>query len=218
MIWLFTIGLAVAALALGIIAFRVPRAGWASLAAALMLGLAGYATQASPGLPGAPASARPAPLNTAAGLIDTRRELSGSAERTPSNAMILADAMTRQGQHGNAATILNGALRDEPEDAEAWLALANALVEHAQGSRTQPAMLAYRRAAMLDPGGLGAGYFIGLSFIRDGDFAQTRRIWAETLAEGAEDAPGRETMAAQLERLDQLLAAVEASAPHVEGD
>lgn len=211
MTWLLAMGLALAALALGIVAFRVPRDGWTSLAAALVLGLAGYALQASPHLAGAPTANRATAPGERLDLIEIRRELSGSDERQPSNAMILADAMTRQGQNGNAATILGGAVREQPEDAEAWLALGNALVEHAEGRRTRPAMLAYRRAEAIDPDGLGPAYFLGLTFIRDGQFGQTRSLWAEALAEKPEDAPGRRTMTEQLARLDQLLAAIQAN-------
>src|SRR5688500_9843482 len=56
MTWLLAIVLALAAFALGAFVLGVARRGWTTFAAALALGLAGYALQASPGLPGAPAA------------------------------------------------------------------------------------------------------------------------------------------------------------------
>lgn len=212
MIWLVVIGLAVAAVAIGLLVFKVPRATLTSFAAALVLGLAGYATQASPDLPGAPKSAVKVAEGSAGELIEIRRMLSGSSESTPSPGMLLADAMTRKGQHDQAAGALSALTTTDPDNAEVWLALGNALVEHAKGARTRPAMFAYRKAAELNPDSLGPGYFIGLSFIREGDFGETRKIWAETLEKAPETAPGKQAMTAQLGRLDQLLMAAMAAA------
>ena len=56
MSWIFAIGLALACFAAVVFAFRTPRTLWTSVLAALALGLAGFAFQASPGLPSAPAT------------------------------------------------------------------------------------------------------------------------------------------------------------------
>ena len=74
--------------------------------------------------------------------------------------------------------------------AEVWLALGNALVEHAEGQLTQPALFAYRRADQADPDGLGVGYFTGLAYIRQGRLPEALQLWRETLADAAPDAPG----------------------------
>ncbi|HWU02932.1 MAG TPA: cytochrome C biosynthesis protein, partial [Novosphingobium sp.] len=58
MIWLAVIALAVAVFAVLAGVLRAPRAGWEAIVAALMIGLAGYAAQGHPGVPGAPKSAR----------------------------------------------------------------------------------------------------------------------------------------------------------------
>lgn len=205
--WLLAVALALAALGMAILAFRLPKAAWTTMATALTLGLAGYALQAQPGLPGAPAAPPSAAPKAEGDLIAMRRLLSGSTDRATSDSMILADALARQGQYANAATILGGATADNPKNAEAWLAMGNALVEQAGGRLTQPALFAYRRAKQADPDGLGVGYFTGLGYIRQGQVQDAARLWRETLEEAKPDAPGREVMAAQLERLDQLLAA-----------
>ncbi len=49
--------LALVAFAIAVFTFRLPRALWTSLAAALVFGLAGYATQASTNVPSSPTAA-----------------------------------------------------------------------------------------------------------------------------------------------------------------
>jgi cytochrome c-type biogenesis protein CcmH len=206
MTWLIAIALAVAAFAVAVIAFRVPRAGWTTVAAALALGLAGYALQARPDVPGAPA-ANGADLGEAAwALVDERKSMIASEAQSHNDKLIIADAFARRGQYANAASMLRGAVADDPRDGEAWLALGNALVEHAGGVLTQPALLAYRRAAALDADGVGPGYFLGLALIRQGQLGEAAALWRATLESAAPDAPGRDVLALRLERLDTLLA------------
>jgi len=205
-IWLLAIGLAVVAFALGAFVFGVPRQAWTTFSAALALGLAGYALQASPDVPAAPTagSSRTAEPNWA--FVDARKAMVASDKRSTSNNMIVADALARQGQYANAATMLRAAVAENPRDAEAWLALGNALLEHADGALTPPALLAYRRAADLDPEGAGPGYFLGFALIRQGRLMDARSVWASTLETAAEDAPGREVLEESLGRLDMLIA------------
>lgn len=205
MTWLLAILLALAAFALGIAAFRIGRGGWTTFAAALALGLAGYALQASPGVPGSPAAAPRENEEGAWALVDERKAMIGDAARSRNDKVLIADALARRGQYANASVLLRGAVTDDPRDAEAWLALGNALVENADGALTQPALLAYRRAAEADAGGIGPGYFLGLALIRQGQFGQARSVWAETLEGAGADAAGRELLAERLARLDGLL-------------
>ena len=204
MSWVWVIALALGVFALAVFAFHIGRNNWSTFAASLALGLAGYALQASPGLPGAPAfQARASSSDWA--LVDERKAMIGDAARSHNDKVLVADGFARRGQYGNAATVLRGAVADNPRDAEAWLALGNALVEHADGSLTQPALLAYRRAAEFDARGVGPGYFLGLALIRQGQIEQARAIWAETLQQSAPDATGRELLRDRLARLDALL-------------
>jgi cytochrome c-type biogenesis protein CcmH len=206
MTWLLAIALALAAFALGAFAFGVARQGWTTFAAALALGLAGYALQASPGVPGAPAAGSRAPDEVDWAFVDARKEMVAGSRRSGSNNLIVADALARRGQYANAAAMLRAAVSDNPNDAEAWLALGNVLVEHAGGALTQPAALAYRRAAELDPTGAGPGYFLGFALIQQGRLMEARGIWQATLETAAEDAAGRAVLEAQLARLDQIIA------------
>lgn len=56
MIWALAILTALAAFLLAVL-LRAPRKGWEAIGAALLVGIAGYAFQASPGLSGAPKEA-----------------------------------------------------------------------------------------------------------------------------------------------------------------
>jgi len=206
MSWVIAIALALAAFALGALLFGVARHGWTTFAAALALGLAGYALQASPGMPGAPAAATAGPVEVDWAYVEARHEMVALGDRSTSNQMIIADGFARRGDFASAAALLRGAVSRDPRDAEAWLALGNALVEHADGALTQPALLAYRRAAELEPESAGPGYFLGFALIRQGRLMEGRSVWASTLETASEDATGRAALAERLERLDRIIA------------
>lgn len=204
MTWLVAITLALAAFAVAVFAFRVDRGGWTTVATALALGLAGYALQASPGLRGAPAAPVEQPGEAGWQMVDLRKEMVAGPMRSTSDNLIIADGFARRGKYRDAAVVLRGAVADNPRDAEAWLALGNALVEHADGALTRPALLAFRRAEALDPDGLGPAFFLGLSLIRQGRFDEARAMWRGSLDAAPEDAAGRAALAERLERLESL--------------
>jgi len=206
MTWLIAVALALGAFAVAVFAFRLARSGWTTLAAALTLGLAGYAMQARPELPGAPAAAREGRGDAAWPLVEERKAMVASEDASRNDRLIVADAFARRGQYANAAAILRGAITDDPRDGEAWLALGNVLVEHSDGALTEPALLAYRRAAEFDRGGVGPGYFLGLALIRQGRLGQAAALWRATLESAAPDAAGRDVLELRLGRLDALLA------------
>jgi hypothetical protein len=82
--------------------------------------------------------------------------------------MVIADALARHGQYGDAAGVLLGAVEKDPDNAEAWLALGNALVGHAEGTLTPPALYAYRRAARPRPSIPVRPSFLGLALAQSG--------------------------------------------------
>ena len=206
MTWLVAIALALAAFAVAAFVFGIARSGWTTFAAALALGLAGYALQASPGVPGAPTAKRAADAGELGrSMIEERKAMFAGAGSAGSDKLIIADAFLRRGRYADAATVLRGAVTENPRNAEAWLALGNALVEHADGALTPPALLAYRRSAELDPKGVGPGYFLGFALIRQGQIAEARGLWASTLETAAQDAPGRAALEQSLARLDELI-------------
>ncbi|OYW45137.1 MAG: hypothetical protein B7Z08_06100 [Sphingomonadales bacterium 32-68-7] len=213
MIWLLVIGLAMVAFVAAAFAFGLDRRGWSAFAAALALGLAGYALQANPGIAGSPARATTSDQELGWALIDARKAMVAESDRSRSPMVISADAYARNGQYSSAAVLLRGVVARDPADREAWLALGNALVEHADGQLTPPALYAFRHAALVDPRGTGAGYFLGLALLRQNRAEEARTMWRDTLASAAPEAAGRAQLEAVLARLEGALAPPSASPP-----
>ena len=215
MTWIAVIALALAAFAVIALVLRAPGAGWMTVGAALLFGLAGYAWQAQPSIPSSPKAAVQDVGEEGWALVEARQEMVAEADRSQDNMVLFADGQTRQGRYADAATILDGVTEDNPDDADAWLALGNVLVEHADGTLSPAALHAYRRAEQADEGSVGPGYFVGIGQIRQGNLLEARQTWASTLANAREDATGRDALSIRLQRLDELLQ--QAGAPPLEG-
>lgn len=210
MIWVWVSGLGLAGFALLVFVLKAPRKSWEAIGAALALGLAGFAMQADSALPGAPKEAVQRVDKSGAALVEARQQLAmGGA--TPNQWMIIADGMARNGQFGDAAGVVLGAVQQNPDNADAWLSLANNLVAHADGVLTPAAAYAYRRAALADPQHPGPKFFLGLALASSGQLAEGRAQWADLLAKAPTDAPWKEDLAERLKRLDAFIAAQSAA-------
>ncbi len=205
MIWLPLIVLALAAFLVAAYLVKLPRAGWTLFAAALLFGLTGYALQGSPGLPGSPKIAATKDDQSNFALVDARRQMF-NPDRPPSQFVTVADGFARRGQYQDAAQILSRVVADNPRDGEAWLALANALVEHADGTLTPAALYAFGQAEAAIPGHPGPAYFLGVALLRSGRPGDARALWAETLSNAPSDSPWRQQLEERLARLDELIA------------
>ncbi|RDC60323.1 Cytochrome c-type bioproteinis protein CycH [Alteripontixanthobacter maritimus] len=209
MIWLPLILLLVVTMAGAILLLRLPKAVWTIFAAALVFGLAGYAWQGQPGRAGAPAQQDLAAPVDGEGMVAARRAMF-SRGATPSRNIILSDGFARRGQYETAAGLLRREVRERPGNTEAWLALANALVGHADGQITPAARHAFARAEASDPAHPGAAYFAGVALIRKGDPAAARQLWADLLETAPADAEWRGELLQRLARLDALIAFTQA--------
>ena len=210
MIWVWVIALGLAGFGLLVFVLKAPRKSWEAIGAALTLGLAGFALQANPALPGAPKEAAQRTDQSGAALVDVRQKLS-TGGASPNQWMVIADGMARNGQYGNAAGVVLGAVQQNPNNADAWLSLANNLVAHADGVLTPAAAYAYRRAAIADPQHPGPRFFLGLALASSGKLAEGRAQWADLLAKAPADAPWRADLAERLARLDAFIAAQSAA-------
>ena len=185
--------------------FGLPRKAWTLLLTALTLGLAGYALQGSPSLPGAPGKPPQATSEEGGAVVDMRKELVGANEQSREPLLITADALVRRGQYANGAVLLRGVVHDNPQDSESWLALGNALTFQADGMLTPASLLAYRRASQLAPDSAGPAFFVGWALIRQGKLREGREVWLGKLQTMPKDAPGRDALAERLANFDEVL-------------
>lgn len=208
MIWAWVIGLGLATFAALAIVLKAPRSGWEPIGAVLALGLAGFAMQASPAQPGAPKEAEQRADKSGEALIEARRQLASETAmpNRPNQWMVIADALSRNGQFGDAAGVVLGAVEKDPGNANAWLSLANNLVAHADGSLTPAAEYAYRNAALADPQHPGPPFFLGLALAGSGKLSEGRAQWAALLERTPRDAPYRADLEERLKRLDAFIA------------
>jgi cytochrome c-type biogenesis protein CcmH len=180
--------LALVALCVGALYLLGVRSGMLYIASGtLFLGAAGYALQGRPDLRGSPrgtsVSAQAIPLTT------LRRAFYG--QFTPhEHWMIIADSYTRRGATADAVGVLKTAAATYPNDPSLWVALGNALVDHA-GALTPPADLAFRRAADLSPGYPAPPFFLGLAAARSGDRQTALTLWRDMLARAPANASWR---------------------------
>ena len=205
MTWVLIVLLAAAVFAVLVWVLKLPRNGWEWVGAALLLGLAGYALQGSPGEPGSPKPPVENPATADAALL-AQRQAMGSAFGSGQSWLVVADGLSRQGQFGAAAQVLRTAVHQNPRDADLWVALGNALVGHGDGFISPAAQFAFQRAATISPGHPGPPFFMGLALAQSGRLAEARTIWADLLARAPKDASYRADLESRLARLDAMIA------------
>ncbi|MEZ5737603.1 MAG: tetratricopeptide repeat protein [Novosphingobium sp.] len=211
MSWALVILLAALAFCMLAFVLKAPRKGWEAIGAALLLGVAGYGLQASPGLSGAPKPPQQTVSNDPASLVEARRSLEGEGAPLGDSRVVIADALARNGQFANAAAMLRVAVEQNPNNGEAWLALANALVSHADGLLSPASLFAFRKAAEAEPDHPGPPFFLGLALAQSGRLGEARALWADLLERSPPEAPWRADLEARLSRLDQFIASQEAA-------
>jgi len=202
--WLAVAALALAAFAFAVLVMKLPRHGLTLFGAALVFGLAGYAWQGSPGVPSAPKAPATQLDDLGEEMVEGRAALFDGS-RTP-DYLVTSDAFARQGRFGDAAGLLQKGLRDNPNDLEGWLALGLALVGHADGFVTPAAVQAFARADAINPRHPGAAYFLGNAYLQSGEVVAARNVWKGLLDRSPPDAPWREGLAADVARLDDMIA------------
>lgn len=206
MTWVLVMLVAVAVFIVLIKVLRLPRNGREWTGAALLLGLAGYALQGAPAQPGSPKPPVEDPGTADAALI-AQRQAMGSAFGSGQSWLIVADGLSRQGQYASAAQVLRTAIRQNPKDADLWVALGNALVGHSDGFISPAAQFAFQRAATISPTHPGPPFFMGLALAQSGRLAEARVIWARLLEQAPKEASYRADLESRLARLDEMIGA-----------
>jgi hypothetical protein len=188
-----------------LIAVGLRRPLWMGGAAALMLGAAGYATQARPGLP-------PHPARPVAGVANIDEEASALrlamfGRHTYAEQMfIVSDGLIRAGAPRSAVNLLLGAVASQPTSIGSWTALGQAYAI-TDGDTVSPASrFAFDQAMRIAPWHAGPPFFLGLAYLRAGDAVEARAWWVRSLARAPAGTRYREQVAERLMLLDQLMA------------
>jgi cytochrome c-type biogenesis protein CcmH/NrfG len=198
--WAIVLGMA---LAVGFALWRwgrLPRAAFEAVAAALLLGLAGYALQGRPDQPDRPVRPRAATPQVEEAEIALRNQM-GSGFGSASQYLMTADGAMRAGLPAAAVGFIKRGLRDHPNDPDLWLGLGNALIVHNDGQISPAATFAFQRAADIAPQHPGPPFFMGLALAQNGKFAEARAVWSELLARAPADAAWRANLEARLNEL-----------------
>lgn len=175
---LFLIGGATMAL---LVTLGVRRSSWSLVGAALLLGAIGYALQGRPGLPSRPAHPDQTQMTDDPGLIALRDQMLG--HWTAQGAyLIAADAMQRVGDKRAAVQAVLGGIRRYPDNIALWVGLGNVLVAHDGGRLSPPALFAFQQARRLAPEHPAPPFFLGLAYVRAGNFAAARPLWQRAIA------------------------------------
>ncbi len=191
---------------------RLDRNALQLVAAALLVGGAGYAWQGSPGLAGKPV---PPPAKVKlpdSDFAQTREAMLGTFDSAAA-WLTLADSYQRGGDTQSAAEIIGSGLKKDPNNPDLWVGLGNALVIHADGMMTPSAEFAFRRAAQIAPEHPGPKFFFGLALAQGGKFDEAERIWRGLLETAPADASWRPMIEERLAMLEQARGAAMGTPP-----
>lgn len=211
-VWLIVIGVGAAG-ALAVLG--VGRALWRLVGAALMLGATGYALQAQPDAPGSPATAKAERVEIDPGLIELRGAMMGNfTAETP--YLAASDAMIRSGSPDAAAAVMLSGIRKMPKNMVLWAGLGDALAQHDGRVVSPAALFAFQHAMRLAPKHPGPPFFLGLAYVRAGEFVEARRYWMRALDLTPQKASYRPEIVVRLMLLDQFLATAANAGPTTE--
>jgi cytochrome c-type biogenesis protein CcmH len=182
------------------------------LAAAMFVAAAGYAWQGRPGLGGKPV---PPPVRQElpdSAFAETRKSMLGEFDSAGA-WLTMAESYQRSGDTQSAAEIIRSGLKKNPNDADLWVGLGNALVIHADGMMTPSAELAFQRAAKIAPEHPGPKFFYGLALAQGGKYDEAEQLWRGLLQTAPADASWRPMVEQRLAMLDQARGAAATGMP-----
>ncbi|MDP3377851.1 MAG: c-type cytochrome biogenesis protein CcmI [Brevundimonas sp.] len=180
-------------------AARLRQARWilAGTGATALVALAIYMGVGSPGVADQPYARRVAEWAETPGMLDAPRlaaVMEREAASRPDNfeaQSLLGAARFEAGDPIGAASALRRAAMLRPDDAQTWARLGEALVRTQDGEVGTDAEMAFMRALELDPGQLGARYFLGELALERGEGARVHELWSPLIAALAPTDPRR---------------------------
>lgn len=172
---------------------------------AMLVGLAGYAWQGTPGQAGSP-TLPGAHKRGGDTLFAHERKVWLETVGFDAQQLDGADAFIKNGDPDYAVGLLRAYIAKEPGSMGLWLGLGNALQAQADGALTPPAHYAFERAAQVAPGHPAPQYFLGLAYLQMGDIDGAEATWRDLLAKAPKNADWRDKLAARLALLDRVRA------------
>jgi cytochrome c-type biogenesis protein CcmH/NrfG len=178
---------------------------WQIAAAAVLLGMTGYALQGRPSAPSSPAKSLAANEIGATQLIDIRADMDqsfGGAKRW----LVTADSFAKQGDYASAASYIQSGLRSDPKNSDLWSALGLQLMLASEGQMSPPAQLAFDKARAIRPNHPAPYYFAGLARIISGDLNGGVFLWEKTLSLATPNAKWKVSIETQIQAAKALQA------------
>ncbi|KKC24696.1 tetratricopeptide repeat protein [Sphingomonas sp. SRS2] len=182
---------------------NLPKGGLELVGAALFLGIAGYAWQGSPNLPGKPTPPPEAvKMPDSAFAVQERKMLS----KVGGDADVLrgAEGMQSQGLNLYAIALIKNGLEKRPRSPDLWVGLGNALVIHDGGLMSPAAQLAFQRAEAISPDHPGPPFFMGLAYAQAGQLDRAESVWRALLDRSPADASWRPELEQRLIEIEQM--------------
>ncbi len=204
--WAILIAMALASFAVLLRLGKLPRIGWEPLAAALVLGCAGYALQGRPNLSGSPALPSPGKSKAAEALIDMRASMDKNFSAAQ-QYLIPSDAYSRDGDYKFGAGFIRTGLKLHPKNADLWAGLGVQLMLANDGKISPPAQLAFDRARALSNAHPAPDYFTGLDALFAGKPDQALILWRKLLVNPPKNARWPAKLESQVKGLEQMVVA-----------
>jgi cytochrome c-type biogenesis protein CcmH len=202
--WIAAIGVALLAAATMLIFVPQRKQLWPIVAAAAVLGLAGYAWQGQPDQVSAPAKPIETERKAAASLIDMRAAMDKNYG-VGKQWLITADSFARDGRYQYSAAFIEAGLRKYPENGDLWAGLGVVLLLAGDNQMSPPAKMAFANARKYAPLNRSPDYIEGLIELFEGRPANTIRMWQKLIDEAPENALWKPKLESQLAGLVNVL-------------
>jgi cytochrome c-type biogenesis protein CcmH len=209
--WVALALLAAFSLAALILLGRLQKGYWQLAAAAILLGMTGYALQGRPSVQSSPAKPRAAKEDAAIQMVQMRADMDqsfGGAKRW----LVTADSFANQGDYTLSASYIQAGLKQNPNDPDLWSALGLQLMLASNGEMSLPARLAFDKARAIRPNYPSPYYFGGVSRLFKGDVGGAILFWEKTLSLATPNAKWKARLESQLAGAKALQAQMEAGA------